>query len=535
MIRTGLACSKRVMVGFIASLLFCLVPALTAEAEEAADDLCRPAYHLTPPTGRMGDPNGLCRYDGKHHLFYLHYWKWPQDAQPSSWAHVVSEDMVRWQEAPTAFFPGDPYDSRACWSGCLRIIEGVPTIFYSGRGNSGVSLCRATSKDMFKWTKTDDNPLMTPEQLRGNWDHCIWCEGDTYLMLTGGRQGADLFESKDSRSWTYLHPLLAEDPKRSLDKWDCPHLFELGGKHVLIVYAHPMRQNIYFVGRYENRRLHVETQGNLDIGVNAGGTFSAAHPTYRDPRGRQIIVGMMQERERYKTLGIRRTWTNAISLPRVLTVGDDKRLRFDPVDEVKSLRGRHWQFADIGLAAGRRHRLPGVLGECLEIEIEIDPGKADRCSLAVRCGRDGKEETPIVYDAQKNGISLKGVSDSLVLADGETLKLRVFVDRSLVEVYANRRVCLSAWTYPRQNDCVHVDLSAVGGAARVKSVDAWQMQGKPDKTSTERAAAQSPFDDAAAFWQMRDLQASAKTAGGLLPEGQVEVGVTMLPGSAADT
>ena len=54
------------------------------------------------------------------------------------------------------------------------------------------------------------------------------------------------------------------------------------------------------------------------------------------------------------------------------------------------------------------------------------------------------------FDAERKSISLKGVSDALDLAAGEFLRLRVFIDRSLVEVFANRRVCLSAWSYPRQ-------------------------------------------------------------------------------------
>ena len=260
----------------------------------------RPAYHFTPATGRVGDPNGLCWYDGLYHLFFLHFWKWPDDTGQSSWGHLVSEDMIRWREAPTAFFPGEAYDSQSCWSGCFRMIEGVPTIFYSGVGEDGVSACLATSEDMYRWSKSGANPLMTPEQMRANWDPCVWREGDTYLMLTGGKRGAELFESKDLRSWSFLHPLLAEDPRRGLTKWDCPHLFKLGAKHVLIVYAHPMRQSIYFVGRYEERRFHVEGRGNLDVGVNVGGAFSAAHPSYGDPHGRTVLVGMMQERVRMR-------------------------------------------------------------------------------------------------------------------------------------------------------------------------------------------------------------------------------------------
>ena len=206
---------------------------------------------------------------------------------------------------------------------------------------------------------------------------------------------------------------------RGLTKWDCPHLYRLGAKHVLIVYAHPMRQNIYFVGRYEARRFHVEGRGNLDVGVNAGGAFSAAHPSYQDPHGRTVLVGMMQEHGQDAEAVQERGWSGAISLPRVLTLGDDDRLRVDPVAEIESLRGRHWQFTDIGLTPNQTHQLAGVSGACLEIEAVIDPGSARECRLGVLCGDNDREQTPIVYDAARRSISLKGVNDALDLAAGE--------------------------------------------------------------------------------------------------------------------
>ena len=425
----------------------------------------------------MGDPNGLCWYDGEYHLFYLHFWKWPRETEPGSWAHVVSEDMIRWRQVPTAISAGEFYDSRACWSGCFRIIEGVPTIFYSGVSENGVNACLATSKNMIDWIKAEDNPLMDPGQLRGGWDHCVWKEGDSYLMATGGREGVQLFESNDLRCWMYLHPLFAEDPKRGLSKWDCPHLFQLGCKHVLIAYAHPMRRNIYFTGRYENRRFHVEEQGNLDAGLNAGGAFFAAHPSYEDPRGRLIILGALQDlfSERHPSLGSNRMWSNAMSLPRVVTLSGDGRLRFDPAQEIESLRGCHWRFDKISLTADRPYHLPGVEGECLEIIVEIDVGTAEQCRLDVRCNPDGTEKTSVVYDAVKKTIALNGASDSLVLADREPLKLRVFVDRSMVEVFANRCVCLSAWTYRGRSERLHVELHVTGGTGTAYAVDVWQV------------------------------------------------------------
>ena len=102
-------------------------------------------------------------------------------------------------------------------------------------------------------------------------------------------------------------------------------------------------------------------------------------------------------------------------------------------------------------------------------------GSARECRLGVPCGDNDREQTPIVYDAERRYISLKGVNDALDLAAGEFLRLRVFVDRSLVEVFANRRVCLSGWSYPRQEEGGFVRLSVVGGDVQVKSIDVWEM------------------------------------------------------------
>ena len=46
---------------------------MVSESEGVESPRClRPTYHFTPPTGRVGDPNGLCWHDGIYHLFYLH-------------------------------------------------------------------------------------------------------------------------------------------------------------------------------------------------------------------------------------------------------------------------------------------------------------------------------------------------------------------------------------------------------------------------------------------------------------------------------
>ena len=64
----------------------------------------------------------------------------------------------------------------------------------------------------------------------------------------------------------------------------------------------------------------------------------------------------------------------------------------------------------------------------------------------------------------------------LALEPGEDLTLRVFLDRSVVEVFANRKVCVTERIYPEDVGAVEVALFAETGQALVKEVDAWQMK-----------------------------------------------------------
>ena len=63
----------------------------------------------------------------------------------------------------------------------------------------------------------------------------------------------------------------------------------------------------------------------------------------------------------------------------------------------------------------------------------------------------------------------------LALGEGEPLQLRVFVDRSVVEVFANGRQCLAVRVYPEREDSVGVSLRSQGGPSVVGSLRAWRM------------------------------------------------------------
>ena len=61
------------------------------------------------------------------------------------------------------------------------------------------------------------------------------------------------------------------------------------------------------------------------------------------------------------------------------------------------------------------------------------------------------------------------------LGKDEALELRIFVDRSVVEVFAHDRQAIGRRVYPVRPDSLGVVLFSRGGPAEVRRITAWDM------------------------------------------------------------
>lgn len=67
-------------------------------------DPTRAAVHFEPPEHWMNDPNGLCRFQGRYHLYYQfnpYGWGWDN----MHWGHAASRDLVHWTYLPIILEP----------------------------------------------------------------------------------------------------------------------------------------------------------------------------------------------------------------------------------------------------------------------------------------------------------------------------------------------------------------------------------------------------------------------------------------------
>ncbi len=466
--------------------------------KKLAADPQRPRYHLMPPANWMNDPNGPIFWKGQCHMFYQYN---PNGAfwGTMHWGHAVSPDLVHWKHLPIALAPtpGGP-DKDGCFSGCAVVDRGVPTIVYTGV--SPEVQCIARSDDgMMSWRKDPSNPVIAaPPQgmeITGFRDPCVWREADEWFLAIGsGIKGQGgmvlLYRSRDLTHWDYLH-LLCKGRKAELlsgkdsvstgEMWECPDFSPLADKHALLVST--QGAVVYSVGKYVNQYFHPEVQGKVDL----GDCYYAARSMV-DEKSRRILWGWIWE-GRSDAAQRAAGWAGVMSLPRVLTLGHDGALGMAPAPEVEALRRKHQRFAGLPILPGSFSLLKSVRGDSLEIQAEFEPGASEAVGLTVRSTPEGEEQTSITYNRTSGNLLVERERSSLnsdanrtsqggpfALAEDETLKLRVFLDASVVEIFANNRACLTSRIYPSRSDSLGLGMFARGDKARLKTLDVWEMR-----------------------------------------------------------
>lgn len=477
-----------------------------ARRQQLAGDPHRPRYHFTPPANWMNDPNGIIEWQGKYHLFYQHN---PHDAlwDNMHWGHAVSDDLVHWLDLPIALSPTpDSPDEDGCWSGCTVNNHGLPTIFYTGvqgdwRMPRNQRVCMATGDDeLVSWEKFAANPVIAhpPPGLKitGFRDPFVWREKqDWYMAIGAGIQDIGgavlLYRSQDLLDWEYLHPLCVGDmhdsaPVWTGTVWEVPQLFPLGDKHVLTFTAWDKEQlySAFSIGNYRDQRFFPDAVHKLDYGDRH---FCAPHSIV-DSKGRRILWGWIGE-GRTSQAQLAAGWSGVMSLPRVLSLRADGMLAMRPAPEIASLRRERYQLTDINLSDASRELSLKPSGDALEIAAEIDPANAEETGVKVRRSPDCEEETTVFYDARRKQLGVDrrrstlgqdgGGADNVQegafeLSPGENLRLRVFVDCSVIEVYANDRACITSRVYPDRSDSCGIAVYS-RGQAEVKSIDIWKL------------------------------------------------------------
>ncbi|MDE2508435.1 MAG: glycoside hydrolase family 32 protein [Planctomycetota bacterium] len=475
----------------------------------------RPLFHFTPTKNFINDPNGLLFLEGEYHLFYQHN---PEGDRwgHMSWGHAVSRDLVRWEHLPVALREADGimifsgsavFDARNT-SGLGRDGQAPMVAIYTGDGHRKQTQNIAASVDRGRtWTKFAGNPVVDLHSNSFRDPKVFWHEPSRrWVMATvlADERKVRLWSSRDLKNWERLSDFGPAGSRKGV--WECPELFETpveGGspgesRWILKVDVNDGAPfggsgGQYFVGRFDGKTFQNEpTPRDEPLWIDFGKDFYASQTWNDAPNsGRPVWVAWMNNWQYANDIPTS-PWRGAMTLPRVVTLRrtpDGLRIVQTPVAGVESLRGAHRKVENRVIKAGEtRLDVDKIEGAALDLVATFEPGDAETFGLKVRCGAG--EETLVGVDRRAGTVFVDRTRSGAVgfsphfagrhsarasLGDGP-IRLRVLVDATSVEVFANDGlVALTDQVFPRP-ESIGASLFATGGNARLQTLDVWQLR-----------------------------------------------------------
>ena len=482
---------------------------------QLSSDRYRPVYHYVNPEGPSNDPNGLCTWQGRYHLFYQQY---PAEDKRQHWGHAYSDDLVYWHDLPIAIYPGI---EEKVYSGNTLTEDDRVLACYHGT-NAGTMIAESSDPLLLNWEKIPGCPVIQENQdaVRGAGDPycigdpCLWKGKKGYYSLSGSYSGhllvdsvplPQLFFSDDLRNWTYRGPFLEGDVFTTAGE-DCavPYFLPIGDKHILIFGSH-QRGSQYLLGDWDEDacKFHPFAHDRFCFGPVNNGATNAPTAT-PDGNGGILLMHML-------SYGLDTgAWNGMMSLPTRLSLGPNNSILNEPVEALEKLRVNHQHVDETALPANTDVPIKGVRGNAMELIARIDPKDAREVCIEVLRSPDGEETTFIRFLRNGGAVKTKGPEtwhDVIVidtcraslhpevlarppeianfkLAQEELLELRIYIDTSILEVFANNRRYMALRVHPFRDDSLGVRFRAQGNDAVLLSLDAWQMKNIWEKTKS---------------------------------------------------
>ena len=493
--------------------------------EQLLKDAYRPAYHfaICDDLGIPGDSNGAFYADGVYHLMYLYK---NSETEAFHWGHMSSIDLMHWRHHPDALTTQN--GDRGCYSGG-GFVDDDGTAYLSfwkfpstdKNGDRGGAALAYSKPPYDVWERME--PIAVPSsniwgithlEIGGVTRHVgcadpsnVWKMNGKYYMQTGnkrvlneygrGNNGdpeymgdwVDLFRSDDLKQWEYVARFY-ENNKKGINDWPdeteddmCPSFLPLyndeengkpTGKYLQIFISHNKGCQ-YYIGEMEGERFVPEQHGRMDW---SDGAYFAPEALI-DGKNRQIVWTWLRDNltDDFKRFG----WSGVFGVPRNVWYADGE-LKMAPVAELDALQYGHIAY---NKADGDTVRVGD--GELCRIKGEWSGN--EKAGVAVRVSEDGSELVQIYYSPEEKKLIMDTTrcgtegwkqreAAPFALREGEKLSLDVLIDKSVIEVYANKRQAICRRAYP----------------ANPKSCKGVRLIGKaPDKLDTYKMFPSNPY------------------------------------------
>ena len=396
----------------------------------------RPLYHHTPLYGWMNDPNGMFYKDGVWHLYYQ-YNPYGSQWENMTWGHSTSKDLVHWEAQPMAIegdwlgaiFSGSAIVDKDSTAGFGR---NAVVAMYTSAGAAQTQSIAYSADGGQTFTKYAGNPVITYNAPDFRDPKMFWHEQTKrWIVVLAVGQEVQFYSSANLKEWKYESSFGREYGNHD-GVWECPDLFEIDKKWVLLLNINPGgpfggSATQYFVGQFDGHKFTCEDNPSETKWMDYGKDHYATVTFHNAPEGRIVALPWMSNWQ-YANQVPTQQFRSANGLPRDLgltTVGGETYLTSTPSKEVLALRGK-------------KVKQPT---ETCEIVIDV------KGSVDITLSNAKGEQVTMLYDAQKQTFTMNRTKsgdvsfseafpcETVAPTFGTIRQLRLFIDRCSIEAF----------------------------------------------------------------------------------------------------
>lgn len=483
-------------------------PVLTYSPERYAGDILRPSFHGMPTAGWTNETHGATYYNGKYHVFFQ---KNPNGPYMSrlNWGHIVSDNLYKWEEDPTAISPEEAYDKKGCWSGCVftddELTGGKPNIFYTAvdYGRATIAQAQPADDDLLTWTKKAGNPVINgrPNGLTDDFRDCfVFRNGnDLYMIVGSSKNGVGVTTlhkyDKSTKTWSNDGKLFFSGSNANQDGtfWEMPNITKIGDKWLFT--ATPLNTGVGVHTLYWTGSINADgtfapdsrTPKTVEMAGFSKDGYGLLSPTIFQKDGKTLMLGIVPDKlagsENYK-MGYAHTY----SLPREISLDSKGNLIQKPFSGLAAMRSEtSFMMTDFDLTAEKD--LDPVQGRSLELSAKFVVGNGD---FGFSFLGNGDKKVTLTYQPNSGMLSLDMSGINRIFNDGvfggvynyalptpvamgEEMTLKVFVDHSIIDIFVNDTYAASVRVFPRDVDAVKATAFAKNGSVKMTSLEAYVL------------------------------------------------------------
>ncbi|WP_191024790.1 sucrose-6-phosphate hydrolase [Clostridium butyricum] len=459
-------------------------------------NIWRNKNHIEMPFGLVNDPNGLSYFNGKYHIFY----QWNPfgcEHKTKHWALVKTTDFVNFTKPEIILKPEDWFDKNGCYSGGAYVKDDTLKLFYTGnvKNEKDERESYQCIVDYNKDGSFEKRGPIIPKQPDGYTAHfrdpMIFVNEGIYYMVLGVQRenlsgAALIYKSDDIEKWELVGEL-ETDMKEFGYMWECPNIIKVNDDRYAFLFSPQgleaeefKNQNIYQSGyvignldfKVPQLKNHSEFK-EIDMG------FDFYAPQVFTHNDKNIMIGWvgMPDKDSEYPSGENGGWMFPLTLPRVLEYKDNV-LYQKPLKEVENLREK--QIVSVKDLDINEYSLD-LDSRNIEIDLELLLEESTFIDFKF-IFRDeyinltyNKENGVCVIDRNNMKLGGKGIRKFKLNVD-KTLKLHMFIDNSVMEIYYQEGLETTTLMYFPKFDDFKIEIKS-DNKVKMSELNIWNLRG----------------------------------------------------------